>query len=155
MTSLEWIASGGFATALGAAAKFWWDLRTAKREDQSSEAQRYDQLWMKLQNISDKADKEANDYRMRLAESEQARMHEAEVCEKRIREARRESNEEAEALRSDIRKLSKLCHSQQLEIDSSKNEISSLKAQRAADIIIPGGRRGSDPPMSEAATQAG
>lgn len=147
MTWGDWLQNGGSMAAAAAALKMWLDLRAIKREEKADEKQRYDALWERLNALSKDAEIDRDEYRAKLEESEQRRVHEGEACEKRIRESRREAQAEADELREQVRKLSRLCHSQQLEIDSSKNEVSSLKARiAAADITIAGGRRAGDPP---------
>lgn len=142
-TLVQWIVGGGLVTILTA----WGSIRVerwrAKREEKADESARYDALWAKLEKMNTEAEQDRDEYRKKFAESEQLRLHEGEACEKRIREARREGQTETDEVRKDLRGLSVLCHKQQLELDSSKNEISSLKAHLAA---IPGGRRATDPP---------
>jgi hypothetical protein len=128
MTPLEWILGGGLATVLAAAGKLWLDARAQKREDKSSESQRYDQLWAKLEKLQNDVESERDEYRRKFNESEQQRLHEGEVCERRVREARRESQSECDQIREQMRALSNLSFSQRL------------------------GRRTSDPPMGETVT---
>lgn len=149
---LQWIVGGGLATLL----TIWGTIRVDRwrhqREAKSDEQSRYDGLWAKLEKLQNDVESERDEYRRKWAESEQQRMHEGEVCEKRVREARRESQGETDEIRNQMRGLSTINFQLRLELDATKGEVSMLKAKLASGIAIVGGRRTSDPPIGEAGT---
>lgn len=149
---VQWIIGGGLATLFTA----WGAMRVerwrAHREEKTDEKQRYDDLWAKLEKLQDDVCVERDEYRRKFTESEQQRLHEGEVCERRVREARRESQGECDQIREQMRALSNLSFSQRLEIDQAKGEISMLKAKLSSNIAIAGGRRSSDPALGDTVT---
>lgn len=147
---VQWIIGGGLATLLTAWGAIRVDRWRSQREERSDEQVRYDGLWAKLEKLQNDVESERDEYRKKWADSEQARMHEAEVCEKRIREARRESQSETDTIREQMRGLSSLNFSLRLELDQTKGEVSMLRAKIASGVAIAGGRRSSDPAVGEA-----
>lgn len=149
---LQWIVGGGLATLL----TIWGTIRVDRwrhqREVKSDEQSRYDGLWAKLEKLQNDVESERDEYRRKWAESEQQRLHEGEVCEKRVREARRESQTETDQIREQMRGLSALNFSLRLELDQTKGEVSMLKAKIAAGVAIVGGRRASDPTIGDGGT---
>lgn len=149
---LQWIVGGGLATLL----TIWGTIRVDRwrhqREAKSDEQSRYDGLWAKLEKLQNDVESERDEYRRKWADSEQQRQHEGEVCEKRVREARRESAAECDQIRDQMRGLSTINFQLRLELDATKGQVSMLTAKMAAGVAIVGGRRTTDPALGEAGT---
>lgn len=146
-----------FTGLLGAAGAIWNERRKADNEKRTVADESDDKVWKRAMTIQEEQASEISAIRTMLRESESARIKEAATCEERItqveadwradvKKMRADFASEADELRSQVRGLSKLCHSQQVEIDTQANTISALNRRINADQMIPGGRRASDPP---------
>lgn len=165
MDPMDWILGGGLAAAGATAAKFWSDLRAVKREDKTADTARYNDLWEKLSIISDKADKEAEEARVQLAECRKEREQAALRVEEVRAEVKQQFAKERASWQDDFDRISdkyrqvlRICADQEEEIQHSRIVISKITERRGMKVERPkpapmtGGARSYDVPVPGSAT---
>lgn len=158
MSPLEWILSGGLAAALAAGGKFWSDLRETRRADKTAETSRYDDLWTKLQAISEKSDREGDECRQRLAESERLRREDQTRMEEQRSRDRALWQDEFDKMSDKYRNVLRICADQEEEIQHSRIVIAKINQRRDQPVPPPapapliGGKRSYDVPVPGTAT---
>jgi len=153
MTPLEWLLGGGLLSAAAAFVKVYTDLRAVQREDKTAETGRYDDLWVKLNAISDKADREAEECRQRLAESEKERREAMERADIQRTRDRAAWQEDFDKMSDKYRHVLRICADQEEEIQHSRIVIAKITERRGLEIERPapapmlGGKRTYDVPV--------
>lgn len=105
--------------------------KEAQREEKSAERDKDAEAWNRVKETIADMRKEIQDLRTELAESEKRSDTATHECDKRVAAVRQEVDDELTQTRSRMMAMSKLCYTQQLDLDAQGIELSRMRRSKA------------------------